>query len=482
MIGTVALFLVVLILSKGAILDALADLDPKYGPLAGAAIFLLPPLLGLASVGPFVVKLSTRDLDRVGVTVGRVTAVSTLGSVLGTISTGYVLIPEIGVDRSLVGIAALLAALSCLGLVLSRRRTEGIGVAILVAMSLGTAGAGISDLPRSGGKGIRVLAERSSPYAEIKVVDANLPGSSLSVRVMFIGHGPQTQKFLVDVPDRPPYYVDAFDLVEVFHSDPRRFLVIGLGGGALTEVLQRRPDTDRVDAVEIDADVVDLAREYFDFREVDPLRLHVMDARYYARRVASAGDVDLIFFDAFGAGTAPFHLFSVEALEEFRALLADGGVFVMNYLGFTSPGHRVGFHSAIRTVDAVFPHRRVLFGGRPSRKMNGFSNFLILGSDQPLGVRRSPFDHAGDPPRIERAARLVSIQGDPSGFPEAAELEAIVGLSLEELDRRLDIEIVPDEGELVTDDQNGLDVANVEQNDALRDLVFEDFRQVFVGR
>jgi spermidine synthase len=329
------------------------------------------------------------------------------------------------------------------------------------------------------GKGIRVLAERSSPYAELKVVDVRVPGE-IPMRLMFIGLAAQTVQFLEEAPGRRPNYIDAIDLIEAFHPDPRRFLVIGMGGGTLTGRLRDRPSTERVDVVEIDADVVDLAREYFDFHDDGPVRLHVMDARYHARRIAARGDYDLIFFDAFGAGTAPFHLFSVEALEEFRVLLAEGGTFVMNYLGFSEPGHRVGLHSAVRTIDEVFPHRRVLLGERPGRKRNGFANFLILGSDTPLALRRSPFEGLDDPARRGRAAQLIAIQGDPGGDPDAQELEAIAASSRDDLDRRLRIEIDPDEGVLVTDDRNGLDLANVEQNDALRAIVFSSFRRVFV--
>jgi len=113
--------------------------------------------------------------------------------------------------------------------------------------------------------------------------------------------------------------------------EPRTVLVAGLGGGTLpTALVELLPDV-RIDVVEIDQAVVDAARGYFDFEESERMRVHIRDARVFAKRALRQGrQYDLVLLDAYSGDYIPEHLMTAEFLDEIRRLLAPGGVVAAN--------------------------------------------------------------------------------------------------------------------------------------------------------
>ncbi len=149
-----------------------ADLDLATGSLAASAFLFLVPLTLLATVGPFLSKLLVTDLRRVGGRVGRLLAVGTMGSVVGSLLVGYVLIPYVPYGRSLDLTAAALAALVAAHFVIvrPRARKETAVAALVLVAALGSAFAldGSSRLPA----GMTERAVEDTPYGRIQVVDA----------------------------------------------------------------------------------------------------------------------------------------------------------------------------------------------------------------------------------------------------------------------------------------------------------------------
>ena len=113
--------------------------------------------------------------------------------------------------------------------------------------------------------------------------------------------------------------------------DPKRILIIGLGGGTLPMALRDILPSTVIDTVEIDEAVVRVAKRFFDFAEDDQNRVYVQDARVFGKRAALRGEqYDLIILDAFDGEYIPEHLMTIEFLGEMRDLLSDDGVLVAN--------------------------------------------------------------------------------------------------------------------------------------------------------
>ncbi len=137
----------------------------------------------------------------------------------------------------------------------------------------------------------------------------------------------------------------------LLNPQPKRILIAGLGGGSIPRVLAKLYPEARIDIVEIDPAVVDVAREYFDFKEHDNIHIIVRDARVYVKQAALLGGqhYDYIVLDAFNGDYIPEHLMTKEFLEECKALLSDDGVLIAN----TFATSRL-YHSESATYAAAF--------------------------------------------------------------------------------------------------------------------------------
>lgn len=131
---------------------------------------------------------------------------------------------------------------------------------------------------------------------------------------------------------------------------PKRVLVIGLGGGSLPNALHDLDDGMRIDSVELDPAVVDVAKQFFAYRTDERSRIHVDDGRVFVRKRLRGGErYDLIILDAFDKDSVPEHLMTREFFSQLRDLLSPKGVLAAN----TFAGGRLARHEAA-TYQAVF--------------------------------------------------------------------------------------------------------------------------------
>lgn len=117
----------------------------------------------------------------------------------------------------------------------------------------------------------------------------------------------------------------------MFIEEPKRVLVLGLGGGLIPTVLRHHFPTLQLDVVEIDPKIVWVAEKYFFYSKRRPTRTIVLDGRVFVRRAASAGwRYDMVVLDAYTGSYIPPHLMAKEFLEQVGSILAPGGCVVSN--------------------------------------------------------------------------------------------------------------------------------------------------------
>ncbi len=156
---------------------------------------------------------------------------------------------------------------------------------------------------------------------------------------------------------------------------PKRMLVIGVGGGTLPMFLHRHYPQAVIDAVDIDPQVIDVARTFLGFREDALLRAHAADGRAFIEAVRQPYDV--IFLDAFSSSELPAHLTTREFLVAVRRALAPSGVVVGNV--WDRFANRL-YDSMIRTYQDVFGDLYVL--GVPAA-----GNKILLALPRTLNLR-----------------------------------------------------------------------------------------------
>jgi len=194
----------------------------------------------------------------------------------------------------------------------------------------------------------KVLLEKESLYHYIRVLQED--GRR---RLQFRRSGNDYEESVINIhqPLKFEMYYYSLMLAGFAHKpDPKRILFIGLGGGTISMAIHHYFPKVQIDNVELDPDVVEVAKKYFGFREDDNMKVYVRDGRVQVRRLLRRKmKYDIIFVDAFRGGYIPYHLTTKEFMEGLRAILTLDGIVVSNLRpGFES------YHYHRRTFNAVF--------------------------------------------------------------------------------------------------------------------------------
>jgi spermidine synthase len=359
-----------LIVSVVAYLTLLLRSGVEHPPHAAAAIFF-PSLFLLGCVSPYIVKIAAREIHSIGRTVGVLAAVSTVGSFLGTVLTGFVLITAFGVGRVFTVVGVLLLALAGCYFALFRRRWWLLAPA-LVALLLPTQGTTLRSGETEDGSLVRELYKADSFYGHVDVVDVRTGRST--VRAILVDGAFQGGMDLATGLSAFPYPYALQFLPYGLNPQGMRCLVVGLGAGVVPTWYERMGV--KTDVVEIDPEILDIARRHFGFAVSG--RTIVDDARHFLN--VNRDQYDFVVLDAFSGDTFPGHLLTREALSLVAAAMAPGSVLALNVVGGLTPDDRVAA-SVVRTLTSVFEQVEVrpLYDPRHRR----FGNIEIVAYQGP---------------------------------------------------------------------------------------------------
>jgi spermidine synthase len=117
----------------------------------------------------------------------------------------------------------------------------------------------------------------------------------------------------------------------LLNDNPKRILIVGLGGGTMSNTLAQLYPESQIDNIEIDPAVITVARDYFDFLESDKIKTYTQDGRIFIKRaLLKKQTYDWIILDAFNGDYIPEHLMTKEFLQEAKALLSENGILSSN--------------------------------------------------------------------------------------------------------------------------------------------------------
>ena len=349
------------------------DPGPRANPLVTAIILFGPASVVLASVSPIAIRLAVRSVDTAGRTAGRLYAISTAGSIVGTLDTAFWLVPELGVSQLLAAAATVLLAAVVLVALAERLPIVaivalGFTAAAAVATSSmapeqgqrleGVAAQNWSPVYRSRDEGSRaidqaaggfdVVFQKDTRYHHLAVVD-----DGVGSRYLRFDNSFQSGMTIARPFETRFRYTDYFDLGLAYNPDARNVLFVGLGGGSAPKRFWRDFPSLDLQVVELDPVVADVARRYFAMPDSPRLKVEVEDGRRYLQRNEQRYDV--IALDAYFSDSIPFHLATAEFVDLVRRRLAPGGVVVANIIGSVEgPGSRL-FRSFVRTYRTAFP-------------------------------------------------------------------------------------------------------------------------------
>lgn len=198
----------------------------------------------------------------------------------------------------------------------------------------------------------RVLYERASAYNNIIVTE-----DDSGMRVLRFERNGARQS--IAKPGDPTYLGFAYTRVAFIGlgltEEPKRIMIVGLGGGTMPMFLRHYYPKATIDVVDIDPDVVHVAKEYFGFREDASLHAHVGDGRKFVEGVKEPYDV--VFLDAFGTRNVPPHLTTIEFMRAVKRSVKPTGVVIGNIWGRAA---NPMYDSMVRTYQEVFDDLYIL--------------------------------------------------------------------------------------------------------------------------
>ncbi len=351
-----------------------AAVPDRFRSLLAAIVLFAAPSTLMGTVTTFAVRLAAREIATLGAAAGRLSAISTAGSIGGTFATTFFVIPLVSTPPILFGIGLLLVLSAWLvpAPFSAWRLVRDVVVTLLAAAAhLLAPEAARAPVPQG-----TLVYERETAYHRIRVVDQGLR------RLMFFDN--LAQGF---IPVRaglpvPQNYTDGL-LVSLAlpPRPPGSVVVIGLGAGMIPSFLSEKAPEIETTSIEIDPEVVQVARRFFGFAPDANDRVLVGDGRRELERQVAAADVILV--DAYFADSVPFHLMTKEFYELCRARLRPDGVVAANFVGTLSGKGNALFWAAARTLGEVFPRVYIFSSELASGRPAFGANAILVGSRSP---------------------------------------------------------------------------------------------------
>jgi spermidine synthase len=335
-------------------------------------VFLLPATI-LGTIGPIVVKLTLDDLNKTGNVVGKISAAGTAGSIAGTFATGFFLISAFGTRVIIWVIAGSLLLIGVLiGLTTPGRQRYLTGLLLLAFL-------GASGLVWQQGW-LSSNCVRETDYFCIKV---RIDPEDDDVRILTLDRLVHSYVYLNE-PTRLRYgyeqiYADSLAII-LPNEEPISALFIGGGGYTFPHYIEVVRPASRIDVIEIDPGVTDIAHAYFGLPADTTINSYNEDARRFISGLPPTEIYDLIVGDAFNDFSVPYHLTTLEFNQLIDDHLTGRGIYMINIVdGQQGNFSRAYIHTLRQTFRYV--HAAPVAGGLGELRRQ---TIVIIASQNPL--------------------------------------------------------------------------------------------------
>ncbi len=382
------------------------------GSFLGVLVLFSVPVTLLGCISPFAIRLALPEAAQAGRVSGRVYALSTLGSILGTFTPVLWLIPAVGTAWTFLAFAGALMAVALAGLFTSSQRKAWqslwmpAALALLAWLTLGG--------PMKATPGL--LYETESAYNYIQVLERE------GTRYLLLNEGQGVHSMYHPENLRTGGTWDYFLAARYFNptpAPPASLALVGSAAGTISKQYSAVFGAIPIDAWEIDPEIVEVGRSYFDMREPN-LNVRVEDGRWGLSH--SERRYDVVAVDAYRLPYIPWHLTTREFFLEARDHLTEQGTLAIN-VGRTFTDRRL-IEALAGTLQSVFPSVYVV-------DVPNTFNSVLFATVQPTA-------------ESALAENFLQVQSDPSAHPL---LKEVLGQAI------LNLHPTPVSGIVFTDDR-----------------------------
>ena len=291
--------------------------------ICAIVLFSMPSLI-LAMISPLAVKIKSEEEKRIGIVSGKISSLSTIGSILGTFISGFVLIPNIGVRNINIGITTILILLPII-LVdkIDKKFVKKMVILIAICVPLMFLGKFLFNIANP-----EIILDKDSQYSRIWI--KNIKVDDKEYKAMQVDRGLESH---IDesTGKMGAKYLEYYDLFEYLNKDAKDTLMIG--GAAYTYPIHYlNKYTDKtIDVVEIDPQMTKIAISEFGLDINNPqIRIFHQDGRSFINY--NNNKYDTILLDAFKGLNAPFELTTYEAMMNAKNMLNENGMIITNII------------------------------------------------------------------------------------------------------------------------------------------------------
>jgi spermidine synthase len=318
------------------------DFRLAVGSLLASMILFFVPLALLAMTGPFLVRVITSSVSGVGGNVGRLTSIGTLGSFVGTLLIGYLMIPFM--PNSITMYLTSVALLVICGVYFALFRRPAVAPLAVVVVVGVFAGLGTRQVSKHSFQEFNEVFFGNSHFGQIQVLDRS-DGRRFYMNDFLVQntYDPERKQSISEF----TYLLSG--LARGYVTNIEDVLCIGLGVGIVPMDFANHGA--RVDVAEINPAIVPVAAKFFGL-DTNKLHITIDDGRHFLNRCEKK--YDAVILDAFLGDSSPSHLLTHEAFSSIRGVLRPGGALVINSFGNLEPGHDFFVSSLDKTLKSVF--------------------------------------------------------------------------------------------------------------------------------
>ena len=337
--------------------------------ICATVTFGIPSFL-LATVSPIAVKIKNNNMDHIGATSGKISSLSTIGSIFGTFFAGFILIPNLGVRNIILGCSILLWILS---VYLFNKKDKKYYILMIVELLI------IIGLNVLGGylfqvRNPEITRDVDSEYSRIWVT--NLDVGETTYKTLQVDTGLESY-INQETGEMGATYLYYYDLFEYYNKEANDALMIG--GAAYTYPMHylKKYENKTIDVVEIDEKMTQIAEEEFGLDKNNPnLGLITQDGRSYLNY--NEKKYDTVFIDAFKGLNAPFELTTYKAMQKVYNSLDENGTVITNIISAIEGDDADFIKYEYSTYKAIFDDVKV-FQVNPNHSDDEEQNLILVG-------------------------------------------------------------------------------------------------------
>jgi len=321
--------------------------DLRKASVLATLILFAPPSVTLGMISPYAIRLKMKSIAKSGETAGSIFAVSTAGSIVGTFLAGFVLIATFGSTKILYILSVVLILTS-----LFTHEKVGKGKATLLFLVISTLFLADFFEPLFKPK---LLVDKDTLYNRVWIYESQDPETKRPILSLVTdARGRQSSMFLDRDDELVIEYTKYYRLFEHFNPDARRVLMIGGGAYSYPKDFLKKKQDAKIDVVEIDPALTQLAKRYFNLKENLRLTIYHQDGRIFLNKTKNV--YDAILMDAFHSSLAiPYQLTTKEVVKKIYDTLSDNGVLIMNVISAIEGGKGKFLRAQYYTYKRVFP-------------------------------------------------------------------------------------------------------------------------------